>query len=192
VKIDDQIKLFGLNNLSIEAGIKKTEKQLGIVFRQAALNEDKDEEFYPQFPEHIRREAEGMARHYEIFYCLETSIRQLIADRLKEEVGTDWWEKSVPEQIRKNADDNRRRESETGMTPRSDEIIDFTTFGELGQIISANSKIFGDTFRDLKAVSRVLSSLNSLRSPIAHCCPLAEDEVSRLQISLKDWFRQMG
>jgi len=133
-----------------------------------------------------------MARHYEIFYCLETSIRQLIADRLREEVGTDWWEKSVPEQIRKNAEDNRRRDSETGMTPRSDEIIDFTTFGELGQIISANSKIFGDTFRDLKAVSRVLSSLNSLRSPIAHCCPLAEDEVSRLQISLKDWFRQMG
>jgi hypothetical protein len=192
VKIDDQIKLFGLNNLSIEAGIKKTEKQLGILFRQTALNEDKDEEFYLQFPEHIRREAEGMARHYEIFYCLETSIRQLIADRLKEEVGTDWWEKSVPEQIRKNAEDNRRKESETGMTPRSDEIIDSTTFGELGQIISANGKIFGDTFRDLKAVSRVLSSLNSLRSPIAHCCPLAEDEISRLQISLKDWFRQMG
>jgi Swt1-like HEPN len=192
MKIEDQIKLFGLNNLSIEAGIKKTEKQLGIVFRQAALNEDKDEEFYPQFPEHIRREAEGMARHYEIFYCLETSIRQLVAERLKEEVGTDWWVKSVPEQIRRDAEDNRRRESETGMTPRSDEIIDFTTFGELGQIISANGKIFGDTFRDLKAVSRVLSSLNSLRSPIAHCCPLAEDEVSRLQISLKDWFRQMG
>lgn len=192
MKIDDQIKLFGLNNLSIEAGIKKTEKQLGILFRQTALNEDKDEEFYLQFPEHIRREAEGMARHYEIFYCLETSIRQLIADRLKEEVGTDWWEKSVPEQIRKNAEDNRRKESETGMTPRSDEIIDSTTFGELGQIISANGKIFGDSFRDLKAVSRVLSSLNSLRSPIAHCCPLAEDEISRLQISLKDWFRQMG
>lgn len=192
MKIDDQIKLFGLNNLSIEAAIKKTEKRLGVPFRQAALNEDKDEEFYPQFPEYIRREAEGMARHYEIFYCLETSIRQLIADRLKEEVGTDWWEKSVPEQIRTNAEDNRRRESETGMTPRSDDMIDFTTFGELGQIINANGKFFGDTFRDLKAVSRVLSSLNSLRSPIAHCCPLAEDEVSRLQISLKDWFRQMG
>jgi hypothetical protein len=101
VRIDDQIKLFGLNNFSIEAAIKQTEKQLGIPFRQAALNEDKDEEFYPQFPEHIRREAEGMARHYEIFYCLETSIRQLIADRLKEEIGTDWWERSVPDQIRK-------------------------------------------------------------------------------------------
>jgi hypothetical protein len=192
MKIDDQIKLFGLNNLSIEAAIKRTEKELGVPFRQAALNEDKDEEFYPQFPEHIRREAESMARHYEIFYCLETSIRQLIGDRLKEEIGTDWWNNSVPEQIRKNAEDNRKKESETGMTPRSDDMIDFTTFGELGQIISANGKIFGDTFRDLKAVSRVLSSLNSLRAPIAHCCPLAEDEIGRLQISLKDWFRQMG
>jgi hypothetical protein len=192
MKIDDQIKLFGLNNLSIEAGIKKAEKQIGIAIRQAEPNEDKDEEFYPQFPEHIRNEAEDMARHYEIFYCLETSIRQLVVDRLKEEVGTGWWLTSVPEQIRRNAEDNRRRESETGMTPRSDEMIDFTTFGELGQIINANGKIFGDTFRDLKAVSRVLSSLNSLRAPIAHCCPLAEDEVSRLHISLKDWFRQMG
>jgi len=133
-----------------------------------------------------------MARHYEIFYCLETSIRQLIADRLKEEIGSDWWDKAVPDQIKRNAQDNCRRESETGMTPRSDEMIDFTTFGELGQIISANGKIFGDVFRDLKAVSRVLSSLNSLRAPITHCCPLAEDEVSRLHISLKDWFRQMG
>lgn len=192
MRVEDQIKLFGLNNLSIDAAIKKAEKDIGIPFRQVVPNEDKDEEFYPQFPEHIRREAESMARHYEIFYCLETSIRQLIADRLREEIGTDWWSQSVPEQIRKNAEDNRRRESETGMTPRSDDIIDFTTFGELGQIISANGKIFGDTFRDLKAVSRVLSSLNSLRAPIAHCCPLAEDEISRLQISLKDWFRQMG
>jgi hypothetical protein len=192
MKIEHQIKLFGLNNLSIEAAIKETEKQLGIPLRQPGLNEGKDQEFYPQFPEDIRREAESMARHYEIFYCLETSIWQLIADRLKEEIGADWWEKSAPEQIRRNAEENRRRESETGMTPRSDDIIDFTTFGELGQIISANGKIFGDTFRDLKAVSRVLSSLNSLRGPIAHCCPLAEDEIGRLQISLKDWFRQMG
>jgi hypothetical protein len=70
MKIDDQIKLFGLNNLSIEAAINKTEKQLGIPFRQVGLNEGKDEEYYPQFPQHIRHEAEGMARHYEIFWQL--------------------------------------------------------------------------------------------------------------------------
>jgi len=190
--VSDQIKLFGLNNLAIEAELKKVEKKLGFPVRVVDELEDKDNEFYPQFPEHIRREAQEMARHYEIFYCLETSIRQLIGDRLKEEIGPDWWNRGVPENIRNNAEANRRRESEMAMTPRSDEMIDFTTFGELGQIISANAEIFGDTFRDLKAVSRVLMYLNNLRAPIAHCCPLAEDEVSRLRISLKDWFRQMS
>lgn len=27
--------------------------------------------------------------------------------------------------------------------------------------------------------------------PIAHCCPLAADEVIRLEITVKDWFRLM-
>jgi hypothetical protein len=191
MKAVDQIKFFGLNNFAIEAAISKAEEKIGIPLR-SEKDQPQDEEFYPQFPEHIRREAETMARQYEIFYCLETSIRQLINARLKEELGSDWWDKSVPEQIRRNAEDNRRRESETGMTPRSDEMIDFITFGELGQIISSNGKIFGDTFRDLKAVTRILSSLNSLRAPIAHCCPLAQDEVDRLNLSLRDWFRQMS
>ena len=188
----ERVKLFGLNNLAIEAALNNTERQLGFPVRQTPLTDDRDEEFYPQFPEHIRREAAAMARHYEVFYCLETSIRQLVADRLQDEIGAGWWEQSVPETIRRNAEENRRREAETGMTPRSAEMIDFITFGELGQIISANNKIFGDTFRDLKAVSRIMALLNSLRAPIAHCCPLAEDEVARLKIGLKDWFRQMS
>jgi hypothetical protein len=161
-------------------------------YRQAAFNEEKDDEFYPQFSEQVRREAESMARHYEIFYCLETSIRQLVVERLKEEAGSGWWDTKVPEEVRKNALQNRERESASGMTLRSDDMIDYTTFGELGQIISKNADIFGDTFRDLKAVARVLTSLNNLRAPIAHCCPLAEDEIDRLHLSLKDWFRQMG
>jgi len=192
MKLEDQIKFFGLNNLAVEAAIRQTEKRLGIQFRHAAMNEEKDDEFYPQFPMHIRQEAESMAKHYEIFYCLETSIRQLVVERLREEAGADWWEKKVPDEVKKNAFQNRERESASGMTLRSDNLIDYTTFGELGQIISKNADIFGDTFRDLKAVARVLASLNNLRAPIAHCCPLAEDEVDRLHLSLKDWFRQMG
>lgn len=36
-----------------------------------------------------------------------------------------------------------------------------------------------------------MNSLNLLRGPIAHCSPLAEDEVVRLKLTLKDWFRLM-
>lgn len=42
-----------------------------------------------------------------------------------------------------------------------------------------------------KAFTKVMGNLNLLRGPIAHCSPLAEDEVVRLRLTLKDWFRLM-
>jgi hypothetical protein len=132
-----------------------------------------------------------MAAHYAIFYCLENSIRELIVQRLEEVHGTEWWDVAVPEAVRKNADTNRKKETATGITSRSSELIDYSNFGELGEIIKSNWQIFGDMFQDVRAVERVLSNLNTLRAPIAHCKALAEDEVLRLHLSLRDWFRQM-
>jgi len=37
----------------------------------------------------------------------------------------------------------------------------------------------------------VMGSLNTLRGPIAHCSPLAEDEALRLRLAVRDWFRLM-
>ncbi len=132
-----------------------------------------------------------MSTNYAIFYCLENTIRELIAQRLEEEHGPDWWNKAVPEAVRKNADVNRKKEIASGVTPRSADPIDFTNFGELGEIIKSNWNIFGDMFRDVRAVEKVLATLNTLRAPIAHCKSLAEDEEMRLHLGLRDWFRQM-
>jgi Swt1-like HEPN len=79
-----------------------------------------------------------------------------------------------------------------GFTPRSDQMIDYSTFGELGEILKANAATFGDMFRDLNAVQKILSNLNTLRGPVAHCKVFAGDEVTRLFLGLSDWFRQMS
>jgi Swt1-like HEPN len=70
-------------------------------------------------------------------------------------------------------------------------MLDYTTFGELSQIIENNWDLFGAILSNVKAVKRVMANLNTLRGPIAHCSPLAEDEVVRLQLSVRDWFRLM-
>jgi len=47
---------------------------------------------------------------------------------------------------------------------------------------------------DSRTVERIVSTFfnaNLLRGPIAHCCPLAEDEKVRLDLTVKDWFRLM-
>jgi hypothetical protein len=84
-----------------------------------------------------------------------------------------------------------QKEIDSGFTPRSEDEIDFTTFGELGEIVRGNWDSFDAIFSSEKAFTKIMTSLNMLRGPIAHCCPLAEDEIVRLRLTVKDWFRLM-
>lgn len=193
MKPTDAIRLFGLNNLSIEAEIRRIETLHDVDLGHRADESDgQEEQFYPQFSQKLRDEADEMSRHFAIFYCLENSIRELITSRLEEAHGESWWDTAVPPNVKDNANKNRNKEIAAGITPRSELMIDFSNFGELGEILKANWSIFGDTLKDISAVQKILGSLNTLRAPIAHCKPLAPDEVLRLHLGLRDWFRQMG
>jgi hypothetical protein len=189
---EQALKLFGLNNLAIEADLRRIAGEHKVDLGRRAHEADEVEQaYYPQFPELLRAEAASMATHYAIFYCLENTIRNLLVERLEEVHGIDWWNKAVPEVVRQNCDKNYKKELAAGITPRSQDMIDYSNFGELGEIIKVNWNIFGDMFRDIRGLERVLGNLNTLRAPIAHCKALAEDEVMRLHLSLRDWFRQM-
>jgi hypothetical protein len=134
-----------------------------------------------------------MSEHYEVIYCLEKSIRKLITETLHEATGPDWWNSGkVPEGVHKAVADRLKTEIESGMTQRSEQLIDYTTFGELSVIITANWDLFKTVLTDQRAVTRVMNNLNLLRGPVAHCSPMAEDEIERLRLSVKDWFRLIG
>lgn len=193
MKATDAIRLFGLTNLSVESDIRRVESEHNVdLGHRPKPSAGPEEQFYPQFSEKLRNEADAMAQHFAIFYCLENSIRELITDRLEEAHGENWWDTVVPPNVRDNANKNRAKEVASGVTLRSDVMIDYSNFGELGEILKANWGIFGDMLRDISAVQKILGSLNSLRAPIAHCKPLAPDEVVRLHLGLRDWFRQMS
>jgi hypothetical protein len=191
-EVEDRIKLFFVSNQLVENDLDRVERVLGIDLGrmyQGAL--EKDQDYYPQLDRDIRKEAESMSTHYEIFYSLEKSIRRVITDTLTAAEPSGWWQSTrVPPKIRTDVEGRMQREKDSGVTPRSQEPIDYTTFGELGEIIKVSPDVFG-FFNSQKAVERVMSNLNTLRGPIAHCSPLAEDEVVRLRLSVRDWFRLM-
>jgi hypothetical protein len=187
-----EIKLFGMSHQMLERDLDSLEKKLNLdLGRDREADSSKDQEYYPQVGQAVRQEASAMAKHYEIFYCLEKSIRDLLREKLKAEKGAGWWDLAVPESVKNNVSENMKRETDSGVTLRSTEKIDYTTFGELGEIVRKNWDTFSDTFNSEKAFSKIMTSLNILRGPIAHCCPLAEDEIARLRLTLKDWFRLM-
>ncbi len=134
-----------------------------------------------------------MSRHYELFYCLEKSIRKLIRETFEDGDGTNWWDSGmIPANIIQEVKNRIQKEIDSGVTRRSEDPIEYTTFGELSVIITSNWDLFGTIFSSRRAVERVMGSLNLLRGPIAHCCALSEDEVDRLQLTVKDWFRIIG
>ena len=188
-----QLKRFATNNMLINSALLGVEKEYNISLLYKKTQSDSiDETYYPQFDEKFRAEATDMAANFRIFYCLENSIRELISEALEEHHGVDWWNSAISPAVRTAAEDLRKKEIDMGAVPRSEELLDYTTFGELSTIIEQNKEAFEGRFTSFKAVNRVLWQLNMLRGPIAHCKPLAEDEILRLHLSLRDWFRAMG
>jgi hypothetical protein len=190
---NERLKLFAMNNQLIEHSLDAVEREFAVEIRASRSTvATQDESYYPQIERAYRAEAARMAPNYEIIYSLEKTIRSLIGDTIETADGSDWWDKGrVPPKIMQDSKDRRKRELDSGVTPRSADLIDFTTFGELSEIIKANWDLFGSIFSSQKAVEKVMASLNTLRGPIAHCSPLAEDEIVRLKLAVRDWFRLM-
>ena len=111
--IEDGIKHFILNNLAIRADLRDVERRHDVQLLTDASASQK-ERYYPQFTDRLRREAEQMADHYKIFYCLENFLRELIISKLEDEQGEKWWDTAVPDVVKKNAFDNRKGKSPAG------------------------------------------------------------------------------
>lgn len=189
----EQIKAFGMTSQMLRDDLSRIAEAHRIDLLGSENAESIESDYYPQFDSDIRAEAAGMAKHYELFYSLETSIRRLVSSTIEEaEKNEDWWtSQRVPSHTKTEVASRIQKELDAGVSRRSRSELDYTTFGELGMIISNNWDLFGGIFNSKRAVEKVMASLNALRNPIAHCTPLAEDEQLRLQLTLKDWFRLM-
>jgi len=190
----ERVKAFGMTNQMLVEDLGRIARMHGVELGHMSMVPQAVEGiYYPQFDAAVRAEASAMAKHYEVFYSLEKSIRELVAQTIEAaEKREDWWATArVPANIQSEVTSRIQKELDAGVTRRSFDELDYTTFGELSVIIASNWDIFGGLFNSKKAVEKVMASLNALRNPIAHCSPLAEDEELRLQLTVRDWFRLM-
>src|SRR5579863_7206874 len=79
--VNDYIRSFGMSGMLIEAELKGVEEKFSLDLGLSSKVIDVGPvEYYPQFEQRVRAEAAEMARHYELFYCLEKAIRKLISE----------------------------------------------------------------------------------------------------------------
>ena len=171
--------LIALKREGIDAGV--TEKN-----EESKLEES---DFSPL----LLNRARSMGDVYEIFFCLENAVRNLIEERLSERKGQNWWDISVQEKIRKAAVDLRAKEEKNKYhAQRNTSLIGYTMFGNLGQIIIFNWENFSDLFPDQHWISSRFNDLELSRNIIMHTGVLPEIEIGRIQSITRDWIRQVG
>lgn len=192
---DGLIRAFGMTGLQIVSDLQQVEDENGIDLGMLPKSvKSKKVSEYEQFEADLREDAARMSEFYEVFYCLENSIRKLVKGIMIEAEGADWWnsERVDANKIRSPAKGRHKKEVDSGITPRSEELIDYTTFGELSQLITDNWDIFDPVFSSKTAVSNIANQLNLLRGPIAHCNPTDELEQERLNLAVRSWFKLMS
>ena len=137
--------------------------------------------------------ARRMATVYTAIAAFENSVRAFITKKLLEEIGENWWEKSVSEKIRTKAESRREEENKIRWhAQRGDSLINYTEFGDLASIINQNWPLFEDHLQSLDWVRQIINTLERSRNVIMHSGELGNEDIERIGSSIRDWIRQVG
>lgn len=193
---EDQVELFTLKCALVSRGLREVMAAEKLTGSRGLLEAQADSlvsEYLKQIEIETLSDAARMSEFYKLFYALENDIRDLLEGTLLDACGKDWWTTKVPQAVRDNAQKNYDREAAEGLPPRSERMLDYTTFGELGEIIRENWDVFSGMFSNAtrNRVLRVVNRLNLVRGPIAHCNFLPEEEAIRLKLAVRDWYKLM-
>jgi len=187
-----QLKQFVFDALLLEDAFKQLDAQ-GIAVRPTTELSVVERVTKLDYSPRIITESARMSSVFTIFFCVENSVRELITERLRERHGVDWWETHVPAKIRTYVETLRKNEQRHRYhTTRSSEMIGYTTFGNLGQIIISQWNDFEELFPDQSWITSRFRDLEMSRNIIMHTGILAPIEIDRVESIARDWVRQVG
>lgn len=136
-----------------------------------------------------------MATVYTAIAAFENSVRDFVAKRLLEgpPAQENWWTECVSEKIRKKAETRQEEEAKIRWhTPRGDQPLNYTEFGDLTAIISQNWGLFEPHLRNQDWVRQILGTLERSRNVIMHSGELASADIERIGTVIRDWVKQVG
>lgn len=141
----------------------------------------------------LRNSALQMSRLYSLLYCFENSIRELIKERLQEKYKLDWWTKGVPSSVQKHAEGRQKdAEANSWLDAPARELLSFTEFGHLADIIVSQWELFSDLVPSQHWLKQRMEELEKARNFIAHNRLLLPGEFQRVEMYVADWNRMVG
>lgn len=137
--------------------------------------------------------AKRMAVVYIAVATFENMARDLVQRVLAEAHDVDWWTNQVSEKIRTRAETRKSEEEKFKWhTPRGKDPIHYTDFGDLASIIRQNWGDFEPHIPSVEWVDSLFDVVERSRNVIMHSGQLADRDVERVGINIRDWVAQVG
>lgn len=130
---------------------------------------------------------------YTAIAAFENGVRALVMNTLIEKFQADWWEKGASNGIRERA--QKRMEDERSAkwhAQRGQDPINYTTFGDLKNIMQNNWDAFEDLVGSLPWASGIFDVIERSRNVIMHSGFLEREDIERLGVNIRDWVKQVG
>lgn len=149
----------------------------------------------PLLDEELVAKARKMSVVYTAICAFENSVRKFIQKKFEDENVIDWWEKNVNPDIRNRA--NSRKDSEKSirwLTPRGSSMIYYTEFRDLISIMCCekNWDYFEVHIIDKDWAKGIITTLEKSRNIIMHSGELAQVDIERAGMFIRDWINQVG
>lgn len=176
-----------LTESSLDKAGRKNLKNKGIFDFEIAKKLSLD-----MFDKDIIDTSRKMAGVYVVISSFENSVRKLIEEILEEEKGEKWWS-IVPKNIQEKAEKKRDDEEKIRWhTQRGKSLIYYTTLGDLNSIIKNNWSIFEPYFHSQEWIASIFDAIERSRNVIMHSGTLDIEDIERLGIYIRDWFKQVA
>ena len=130
---------------------------------------------------------------YTAIAAFENSVRALVVKTLIDKFQADWWDKGASNNIRERA--QKRMEEEQNAkwhAQRGQDPINYTTFGDLKNIMQNNWDAFEDLIGSLPWASGIFDVIERSRNVIMHSGMLGREDIERLGVNIRDWVKQVG
>jgi hypothetical protein len=137
-------------------------------------------------------DAQRMSLVYAAIHSFENMVRQLVMKAMLERHPSGWWPK-VPDRIQKSVTTRMAEDAKFRWHgARGNSEINYCDFGDLSSIIVTNWEVFEDVVANLEWAKAVLSTLEKSRNIVMHGGILAQEDVERVGMNIRDWIRQTG
>lgn len=191
--MSDQLKSFIFNGLLAKHAVKDMQSN-GMVHTADVTNTQRLEtDLFASVQELIRSNSLQMQYAFRLLFALENTVRELITSRFYDADGAAWFDlrATLPmkTKVQNRVDAERKNQWHAG---RNQEPIFYLDFGDLAKLIINNWPTFEDLLPNQAWVQGRLDDAERSRNVIAHTNVLSSDEISRLEMYLRDWIKQIG